>query len=194
MEKVKSKLFTTDKEIIGSLLNPVDANQWFVCSNQIYHWYPPIAEAIRPRSIGEIGCRWGYSLKALLEGWSDVNFVVGYDFETYQPGSNDYCRKHLAPLFPKIPFTFHNQDTQKLDTLGNVCFDLFSVDGDHTTPGAYHDMNLVWPHIEDGGIMMVDDLTDTRVHQAWAQFTREKGLVGWYVPTLHGLGLVRKEG
>ena len=66
--------------------------------------------------------------------------------------------------------------------------DLVFVDGDHSVPGCYADLELWYPKVKPGGILIGHDcLPDREVRQALEKFVKERKLsarvfgppIGW---------------
>jgi hypothetical protein len=58
----------TDREVIGDLFQPRDAGHPFVETDNNYVWFRAIGAVYRPKTIVELGSRYGYSLKAFTDG------------------------------------------------------------------------------------------------------------------------------
>lgn len=182
----------SDKEILGSLLQEADRNHETVQGKETYAWYRAFAEFVKPRVIAEIGVRYGYTLKALSV--SSVQAVHGFDNESYISGSLSVVKEH----FPEGHFTYCN--SQLVETLPITDVDIFHVDGDHTSMGAYHDLLLAYKCVREGGYILIDDVKglyyqtrqDYDVRQAAEQFCTKFKLNKVFVPTYRGLFIIQK--
>jgi predicted O-methyltransferase YrrM len=185
----------TDKEILASLLRPEDAGESYLAGSDYYAWYQAVAACLAPRIVGEIGVRFGYSLKAMLSAAPSVREVVGWDNESYHPRSLDVALRHLRQDFPGVHFRLLKVDTQELSTLQDSRregFDLLHVDGDHTFEGAKHDLDIAWAALKQGGFLLCDDLSCEPVRRAFDAFLKDKECISYYIPTVRGLGCLRK--
>jgi len=112
----------------------------------------------QPDHILEIGVRAGYSALAFLSACPDAHYV-GLDAENGKHGGANgpwmWWAKEILAHFDHV--RLKQCDTQKISELDEGEFDFVHIDGDHSFKGALHDMNLCWPHISSGGVMLVDD-------------------------------------
>lgn len=162
-----------------------------------YRWYYGLGRAFKPHYIAEIGVRYGYSLYALALGAGCDPVVWCLDNNSYIPGSLDWACDHLHGVCEHV--TKAEVDTQKVNRLDiRTKVDLFSVDGDHTDAGARHDMELAWPCIRPGGLLLVDDIDycgqDGNINlrpvvQAFCQSYSTEFL---WLPTTRGLAVIVK--
>jgi len=123
--------------------------EWLFTANA-YPLYVRAAEIVRPTSVLEIGAFLGFGLAAFLCGAPSIARVTVVDNEYYMPGSLKACADNLA---------FFNGEKRFVRTLeeGRGEYDLIHVDGDHTFPGALHQMAFAWglgPRV-----MLVNDYT-----------------------------------
>lgn len=146
----------TDRKLLGDLLHPMDEKEHFANGIDYYVWHYVIGKHFRPKKIGEIGTRFGYSLKCLADGsgWDkDVLELWSYDCDSI----NNNCNKIASEYFKDYKFTQHNVDTQLCSNLAVNDLDMFHVDGEHTIKGVYHDCVLALNALKTGGILLVDD-------------------------------------
>jgi len=155
-----------------------------------YSDYAGIGKKYAPQRVLEIGVRFGYSgiaitSGALVGGAKPPVTYVGLDAEqfsghTREQGSGDYRSNAVAAenfrrFRPGVEATFFTCDTRNglpEDVLAQK-FDLINVDGDHSYEGAYGDLCRVWPLLNPGGIIIVDDLGMVDVKRAVDQFRDE---------------------
>jgi hypothetical protein len=102
--------------------------------------------------------------------------------------SNAVARENFRRFLPqdRVDYEFFSVDTQKTPlppeivggTVGTTTFtpwqfDLINVDGDHSYEGALKDCRAVWPLLNVGGIILVDDMSFADVNPAVKAFIRE---------------------
>jgi hypothetical protein len=140
---------------------------WFM-ADAAYPFYVRAAEAVRPKSILEIGTLLGFGLAAFIKGYPLVRKVVSVDNEAYIPGSQALCRANLSFYAGEKVFANSLQELRG-------CYDFIHVDGDHSFAGALCDIAFAWglgPRV-----MLVDDylfLGDVR--RAVETFAAHQGL------------------
>jgi len=148
-----------------------------------YADFAGLAKKYAPRRILEIGVRFGYSgyamcLGALAAGMTNVEYV-GMDAEYFSMNgvlSNVHAKNNLARLSGHVAATVLSVNTQLQPLPPSVLFSRFqlvNVDGDHSYDGCLKDMNAVWPLLDPGGIMIVDDTGMTDVKRAIETFLSE---------------------
>jgi len=119
-----------------------------------------IVKSINPKVIVEIGVRAGYSAFAFMSACPDATYV-GYDADNQKHGGQG--SKPYVPWAEKIlnEAGFENRmhwpvDTQKIDVLPEGG-DFYHIDGDHSTAGVMHDLDLCFAQLFEGGFMLIDD-------------------------------------
>lgn len=188
----------SDIELLGPILQPMDVGRDFVSGHNNYVWWWAIGRVECPRTIAEIGVRFGYSL------WTLTGGVVGhhppeavelwcYDAEAdYGQKTNDV----FLATFAKYGFTnihMHAVDTQKLATLAiPTPVDLVSVDGNHSESGVYHDCRLAYGALRPGGLMVVDDTQPGDVRDGCERFCEDFKLPFAYLNSYRGIHIIRK--
>jgi len=133
----------------------------------IYDVLFKIGAKYKPKSIFEIGVRAGYSAYAFITGSGQVDTYIGMDCDDrkhYGGPWLPWARKLFTDL--EVPWQIWEQDSQAMTRVTGIYdvpwefqFDLIHVDGDHTYEGCLHDMELCWPAVKPGGVMVVDDTT-----------------------------------
>lgn len=188
----------TDAGIIGTALHPEDAAHDFITENNTYTWYHAITEFYKPRRIGEIGSRRGYSLKAMMAGSmracvkKEFISIWSWDNCCYTPETIEYLKQHIRDGMQPGGFVVRRVDTQTIDDLGITGIDMFQVDGDHSEEGTYHDLQLARKAVRRGGIILVDDIISGRdtVKPAADRFIDEGIFDYTFVPCLRGMYII----
>ena len=141
----------------------------------IYTALEKIAMRYKPVTIFEIGVRAGYSAYTLITGSGCVEEYIGWDMDdqaNYDGPWLYWARQLLDGL--DVEWEIVEIDSQTQDELPRSGFDLIHVDGDHTQAGCLRDMELCWPYVNPGGVMIVDDATYLPgPRRAVANFTAE---------------------
>lgn len=132
-------------------------DEYLKCGNY-YEIYYAIAKYYAPKSILEIGVRYGYSLASMISGAaSSIKRVVGYDIDQYEKNSisiaEENVKKYLSGI--DIEYSFELKNSQNITSL-NGQYDVTHIDGDHSYYGKLHDLNLALRHSK---IIIVDDYT-----------------------------------
>jgi hypothetical protein len=130
--------------------------------NSYYKTKYDICKKINPKKIAEIGVRAGYSAWSFLQAAPTAEYVgIDADNGTHggQGGEDGRYHRWAIQLLSPYRASFITADTQKLQVLDLCDIDLFHVDGDHTAKGVQHDLDIVYPCMSDGGVILVDDIT-----------------------------------
>lgn len=155
-------------------------------SRNYYEWYYSYAQALRPATILEIGCFYGYSSIAMAMGHPALARLYLFDCGAYgvplAEGVRNISRIFTGTILPEAV------DTQTLTTLSlPESIDLIHVDGDHTAKGLAHDLSLVLPCLAAKGVIVVDDVTSVpELRGVCLDFAASHGLVAQYIPTFRG--------
>lgn len=155
--------------------------------NTYYADLAGIAKKYTPESILEIGCRYGYSAYAFAFGCRAGGRIAairffGVDAEHYNYRSNAVAAENVRRFAPWMKAQFFTHDTGaglpeeitepriggRLRT-----FDMINVDGDHSYGGTIKDLQNVWPHLNEGGILIVDDIKMPEVNSAARMFMHD---------------------
>jgi hypothetical protein len=153
-----------------------------------------IARKYQPKTIIEIGVRAGYSAYAFLTA-APESYYFGFDAENGSHGGEGgpylpWAKKQLSK-FPNV--TLSHLDTQTVDTLGDIKADFIHVDGDHTSNGVLHDLEMVLKnHLTPDGVIVVDDIDRIdEVKNGVAYFLRHNPNLKYkYMETFNGEVLI----
>jgi 2-polyprenyl-3-methyl-5-hydroxy-6-metoxy-1,4-benzoquinol methylase len=113
-----------------------------------------ICRMIAPRSILEIGVRYGYSAMAFLSACPEASYLgLDNDSDTFggAHGALDWARRQLAPFDARV----ETADTQRLASLPGDRYDLVHVDGQQDGEGTLHDLRLA---LEKAKYILVDGI------------------------------------
>ena len=98
----------------------------------------------------EIGCMWGVSTLALLTGGTGE--LLSVDKSDYTHADEEVKTNGLGPRWRFICMDSKDYWAQVDDS-----FDLIYVDGSHSYEYARLDINNAWRHLNEGGVLAVDD-------------------------------------
>ncbi len=170
----------------------------YAASRNYYEWYMtyPMRMSRRPSRMLEIGVRYGYSAVATIMGMFRRSRRVGYwgiDDASY--GVDPIPQgDRIKSMFDAeaINTRIDRADTQSLGGLDSAMgrFDIIHLDGSHTHDGSgeVRDLELVLPLLAEGGIIVMDDVTDGRptILGIAADAASRLGLNCVYAPTFRG--------
>lgn len=158
-----------------------------------------ICKEINPSRIAEIGVRAGYSAWAFLQACPTAEYY-GLDANNGthggQGGQDGKFAKWAKKLLENYDTKFIDIDTQKASSLDLRNIDLFHIDGDHTSKGVMHDLDLAIESISDKGFILVDDITflDSVKSGVEEWLKRNKDRVNYeYRESLRGECLIEKK-
>lgn len=117
-----------------------------------YRLKAAIAHAIQPRTILEIGVRYGYSAHAFLHGSPNAEYLgIDNDSGTYggSSGALDWARESLS----SHRTTLQQGNTQCMDAFPGNTYDLIHVDGQQDGVSTYRDLELA---LAQGRWILVD--------------------------------------
>jgi predicted O-methyltransferase YrrM len=150
------------------ILHPQDTHPWNFRTREFYEEYRTkyaIAKMIQPRTILEVGVRFGYGAYSFLEGADTFATYCGLDADEpswgpYPGIPREWAEAQLKKRFPRCLINTRKFDTQSDETgrLGLSFADLIHIDGDHSYEGALHDMETFWPLCHN--VMVVDDTNE----------------------------------
>ncbi len=168
-------------------------------------YYPVLAEipkSKRPRTILEIGVRYGYSLAVVLDACPSVVRAYGIDLNESPgwggvAGALGVARQNLECLrqegrWPKLKrlvlMEMNTQAALELPGLANV--DFAYLDGDHSPSGCLHDFELVLSAMAPGGLMVGDDADHGGLRGPIEEWAASRGFPAEYVSDRSSRGRV----
>jgi SAM-dependent methyltransferase len=166
-----------------------------------YEDYFLLARYFAPRSILEIGSRFGYSLVAMCRGAASPARVVSIDLQSYancfELPTQVIARRNLdACIGPDAQRRFVVGDSHEVELPAGETFELIHVDGDHTETGARDDVLKYYDRLAPGGVMLVDDLDQPPVYAGFVAAVQRLGPPPQHVAVhahKHGLGMLIRD-
>jgi len=116
-----------------------------------------IIKRFNPKSMVEIGVRAGYSAHTFLSAVPGMKYT-GLDANNGTHGGQDGPWTWWAEkILKKAGFDFEiiEADTQKISEVPAA--DFYHIDGDHTSKGVIHDLNICFACRNPGGVLLIDD-------------------------------------
>jgi predicted O-methyltransferase YrrM len=126
-----------------------------------------LSEVLGPKRYLEIGVRRGRSVAAVAKTNPECALVMFdmwiADYAGMKNPGADFVRDELVRIGHRGPMTFITGDSHEtvpsyLSGNPDETFDLITVDGDHSTEGAIHDLCAVLPRLNIGGAIVFDDV------------------------------------
>jgi len=150
-------------------------DEYIKCCNY-YEWYYSIAKRVNPKSYFEIGVRLGYSMGVVISASPNMEYVEGWDNESYTPNSIQMAEKNIRDtvITDKITLNLLHKDSQLEKTPPSGFFDLVHIDGDHRPEGVYHDICLVMGCCR---ICMIDDYYNTDTAKGINKFIKDHSAI-----------------
>lgn len=193
--ELKKNCKLTDLDVIGDLLQPMDKGADFVSGDNNYVWFYLIAKYFRPKIIAETGTRFGYSMKAFVNGsgWAPKEYSL-YSFDSEYDGIKcldifeDYFRNRLKIRNLHVS----KNDLRTISSLNLVWVDLCLIDAYHTAEGCYHECSMGFESLKKGGVLVVDDVNYSEPKAGAEKFCKEMGFTYSYLPSLNGIYLIQK--
>ena len=103
-----------------------------------------ICKALEPKSILEIGVRYGYSAITFLSAVPDAQYF-GIDNDTDTFGGSKGAIQWAKKITKKNNAEFFIANTQEMDVLPGEYYDLIHIDGQQDGDGTFHDLELALP-------------------------------------------------
>lgn len=137
-----------------------------------FNLYPALRGLIQryePKSYLEIGVSDGSSLGCVVS--ADVNKNIsrialcdtwGGEYGGTNRGGHGHIDRNLRDAGYNGTVEFYDGNSQKTVPTIPGKFDLILVDGDHSEDGCRIDMENTWPLLNNGGIMVIDDICHPR--------------------------------
>ncbi len=190
--------FIFDEKIICPT-DPTASPQRIAQYKEYYKVKYEICKQQNPKIMIEIGVRAGYSAWTFLQACPTALYL-GYDANNGlhggKGGEDGSFFRWASRILTNYNFQLFEIDTQTIMTLGyNEEIDFFHVDGDHTTKGVIHDLDLAYEAINKTGLILVDDITYLpevrRGVMLWLEKMNGK-VISEFKKSLRGEMLIRK--
>jgi len=196
--KIKQEHPLTDRQVIGSLLQSMDHGMEYVEGDNNYVWFYAIAKYFKPKAIAEQGTRFGYSMKAFVDGAGhepqEYSLWV-YDVECDGISTLDVFEKYFRDVMRINNLHIHRVDTENINSLHiNTPIDLAMVDAKHTEQGCFHECNMAWDTIRPGGVIVVDDTIYDTPRNGALRFCKQHNIEPLSLPSFRGTLLIIKQG
>ena len=163
-----------------------------------YHLLWTIGSIIKPKQIMEIGCRTGISICQLLSSYVDSfpERIMLFDLFADEFLSEELVRLNLKQLninSENIKFIVGDSKKQvpRYFAKNNLLFDYILVDGDHSRETARIDLDNVVPMLEEGGIIIFDDISPDGcgLIDVWSKFTEDYQNDFYFANDMNGKGV-----
>jgi predicted O-methyltransferase YrrM len=126
----------------------------YLKSGRYYEYYYAISKYYQPKSILEIGVRYGYSLGSMIKGSDNIQKVLGLDIDAYEKNSLKIAEENIKTnINPNIEYEFLLKSSHEFSELPDF-YDIIHIDGDHSYEGKVQDLNLTIGHCK---VVIVDD-------------------------------------
>jgi 2-polyprenyl-3-methyl-5-hydroxy-6-metoxy-1,4-benzoquinol methylase len=103
-----------------------------------------IVKALEPKSILEIGVRYGYSAITFLSAVPDAQYL-GIDNDTDTFGGSKGAIQWAKKITKNYNAVFFIANTQEMAVLPGEYYDLIHIDGQQDGDGTFHDLELALP-------------------------------------------------
>lgn len=117
-----------------------------------------IAKALKPRSILEVGVRFGYSARTFLEASPDAK-LLGIDLDCDRFGGQPGALRWAHKITANYDADFMVADSQKMKRYPGGVYDLIHVDGQQDGSGSFHDLRRA---VSQGRWVLLDGYFWTR--------------------------------
>lgn len=197
----KQDLFHFDRALIDQVAFPLGDRYPEEIFSNYFAWYGGLVQRYRPHRIFEIGVRYGYTGIVLQLAARAIKLRVEYlgiDDESYHAKSCDQANANLRQAIPWANAKALRWNS--FDGLPPNCgeFDLIHIDGNHDVSGVFNDLQICWPVLNPGGIIVLDDYQFPQIKKAidnWLALfgDTEETLEVQEVGTERGHFLIRKQ-
>lgn len=144
LDKIDSKFFIEIDDL---------THQAYIKSGNYYENYYALSSYYQPKSILEIGVRYGYSLGSMISASESIERVTGIDNDEYIFGALDKAKENIKKYInSNVELNFSLQDSHEIENL--EYHDIIHIDGDHSYEGKLNDLKLT---INSCGIVIIDD-------------------------------------
>jgi predicted O-methyltransferase YrrM len=158
-------------------------------------FYYHLGTLIEPKTVLEIGFRLGLFSGCFVKGCKTVEKILGF-----QQRSDTFYSERLGRANVKDNFSgeldIHfgtTTDEVFSQKLAATKWDLVIINEELSYDDHLKYLDLVWPHVSDEGIVVVDYLSrHPATNQALKDFCMMKNREFSFVPTPYGVGLVQK--
>jgi predicted O-methyltransferase YrrM len=180
----------TDAEILGSAKQSGDD---FVDTQETYTWYRALSAAKAPKSILELGVRYGYAAIAMLQGanWAGIKepLYVGVDCQFDGINSNEIALKsineHTKSKAVILSVDTRNTAGANAAINGYGTFDIVHVDADHSISGIANELEIAQMWVKPTGLIVIDDCDVDHVRNAALALCDQFGVLPLELPTFH---------
>lgn len=165
-----------------TVLNPADVYPWNFFTkpwHEHYRFKYELVKAFRPKTIFEIGVRFGYSAHAFMLAAPEASYVgIDADREEYGARPRGWLQPCTPWAYAMLVRTTGREPAimrTEMDGLPEMYdrIDFMHVDGDHSYAGCLRDLRYC--HRMQGVILVDDYRTDEAVRQAVHDFVVETG-------------------
>jgi predicted O-methyltransferase YrrM len=188
LQKLKETCKLSEEDILREIHNLDVGMPWM--NKDTYIWYYILGQVFRPKTILEIGTRFGYSLRSMILGSEQTSEIWFYDSELDYEGSIQYVVDYFSGNFPNVLVNWTKINTRELKKLDvNQKVDLCHIDAEHSAKGCYEDCWLCYEILDkQSGVMLIDDVGDNQEVRIGAdKFCKEINVSPVYLDTYHGI-------
>ena len=194
-----------NRNLIDGIALPVGDRYGDEVFDNYLDWYAGIAKRYKPKRILEIGVRYGYCAISMMTGLHANRGApnceyLGLDDESYHP-CLARANENFTAVVPWASARAIHWNTF-LHGVPSDCgmFQLAHVDGNHSYEGVKRDLAAVWPVVEVGGMIVLDDALAIYSNPIWqaiqdflnCHLATPNMVEHQYLETLRGHYLIRK--
>jgi len=163
----ETERFYFDRAIIDKVALPLGDRYPDEIMSNYFAQYGGMVQKYRPRRILEIGVRYGYTAivlctaalyTAVRSGKTDCDVeYLGIDDESYHANSCAQANENFRIAIPWANARCLRWNS--FDGLPPSCnsFDMIAIDGNHDQHGVFNDLQICWPALNPGGVILLDD-------------------------------------